>query len=74
MFSKLTATGGYAATAGGFGVGFYALSESLINNSNTTQVTKEEYHNNKFLRSKILKRHNSMKNVLGVDMSYAKRI
>ena len=31
MFSKLAASGGYAATAGGFGVGFYALSESLMN-------------------------------------------
>lgn len=73
MFSKLAATGGYAATAGGFGVGFYALSESLINHSKTTQVSIDDYRNSEKLRNKILKRHNTMKNVLGVDMSHAKR-
>lgn len=73
MFSKLAASGGYAATAGGFGVGFYALSESLMNHSKTTQITIDEYRNSEKLRNKILKRHNTMKSILNVDMSHAKR-
>lgn len=73
MFSKLTATGCYAATIGGFGVGFYGLSESLMNHSKTTQITKEDYRNSEVLRNKILRRHNTMKSILNVDMSHAKR-
>lgn len=73
MFSKLTTTGCYAATVGGFGVGFYGLSESLMNHSKTTQITKEDYCNSEALRNKILKRHSTMKTILNVDMSHAKR-
>jgi hypothetical protein len=73
MFSKLTATGCYAATVGGFGVGFYGLSESLINHSKTTQVSIDDYRNSASLRNKILKRHSTMKTILNVDMSHAKR-
>lgn len=73
MFSKLTATGCYAATIGGFGVGFYGLSESLMNHSKTTQITIDDYRNSEKLRNKILKRHNTMKSILNVDMSHAKR-
>ena len=73
MFSKLTATGCYAATIGGFGVGLYGLSESLMNHSKTTQITIDDYRNSEKLRNKILKRHNTMKSILNVDMSHAKR-
>ena len=64
MFSKLTTTGCYAATVGGFGVGFYGLSESLINHSKTTQVSIDDYRNSQALRNKILKRHGTMKNYI----------
>lgn len=58
---------------GGFTAGYYALSESLLNHSKTTQITNRDYFENEKLRNKILKRHNTMKNVLNVDMSYLKR-
>ena len=59
--------------AGGFSAGYYALSECLLNHSKTTQVTQHEYDNNPRLRNLILKRHNTMKTVLNVDMSHASR-
>lgn len=58
---------------GGFSAGYYALSESLLNHSKTTQITNKDYFENEKLRNKILKRHNTMKNVLNVDMSHLKR-
>lgn len=61
------------ATLGGFGAGYFALQHTLINHSNTTQVTNSEYFNNSELRNKILKRHNTMKKILNVNMDHVKR-
>ena len=61
-----------ASPAGGLLVGYWFLSESLINHSKTSIVTKEDSQNERLTR-KILNRHNTMKNWLNVDMTHAKR-
>ena len=63
----------YISTLGGFGAGYFALQHSLFNHSNTTQITNEDYNNSEKLRNKILKRHNTMKKILNVDMNHVKR-
>ena len=61
------------STVGGFGAGWWALSESLVNHSKTTVISYDDYRNNANLRSKILRRHQTMQNWLNVDMEHAKR-
>ena len=60
-------------TLGGFTAGWFALQESLLQHSKTTQITKEDYVQNITLRNKILRRHNTMNKWLNVDMSHVKR-
>lgn len=61
------------SVSGGFVAGYFALSESLLNHSKTTNISKEDYKNNSKLKNKIIKRHTTMKKWLNVDMSYASR-
>jgi len=58
----------------GFSVGYFSLQHILLNHSKTTQVSIEQYYSNEKLRNKIINRHNTMKNILKVDMNYAKRL
>jgi len=58
---------------GGFAAGYFALSESLLNHSKTTNISNEDYKKNLKLQKKIISRHNTMTNWLNVDMNYAKR-
>lgn len=63
----------YISTLGGFGAGYFALQHSLLNHSKTTQVSSDQYFSNEKLRNKILKRHDTMKKILNVNMDHAKR-
>ena len=58
---------------GGFAAGYFALSESLLKHSKTTNITKEDYQKNYNLQKKVMHRHNTMKKWLNVDMNYANR-
>ena len=62
-----------SSTLCGFGTGYFSLQHILINHSKTTQITNDEYLNNSNLRNKILQRHNTMKNILNVNMDHVKR-
>ena len=63
-----------AAPVGGLFTGYFGLQEFLLNHSKTTKVTLEEYMNNSNLRKKIERRHNTMKQVLNVDMGHMNHI
>lgn len=58
---------------GGFASGYFALSECLFKHSKTTNVSNEDYINNKYLQKKIINRHDTMRNWLNVNMDYANR-
>ena len=64
----------FAPVLGGFCVGYWFLSESLINHSQTSIVSKEDFEDQPKLIGKILKRHDTMKKWLNVDMTHAKRV
>ena len=59
--------------AGGFAAGYFALSESLVNHSKTTNISNEDFKKNLKLQKKIIRRHNTMKKWLNVDMTHAMR-